>query len=107
MTVRACDCVWTLLLTTPSGVDGNLLPACPQAAGNALAANGLAALQLNSTPDAAAGLLKRIGWWDPHEQVALLRLGMTPTFNDRLQVTVDHQLLRCQIIATHRSCLNT
>ena len=67
---------------------------CMQAAGNALAANGLAALQLNSTPDSAAGLLKRIGWWDPHEQMALLRLGVTPDFGSRLQVSVSHTLLR-------------
>lgn len=57
-----------------------------QAAGNALAANGLAALQLNSTPDDATSLLKRIGWWGAHEQVALLRLGITPSFGSRLQV---------------------
>jgi hypothetical protein len=68
--------------------------ACLQAAGNALAANGLAALQLNATPDCAAGLLKRIGWWDPHAQMALLRLGVTPDFGSRLQVRVSHTLSR-------------
>ncbi len=57
-----------------------------QAAGNAAAANGLAALQLNTTPDAAAGLLKAIGWWGPHDQLALLRLHVSPDFDARLQV---------------------
>lgn len=70
-----------------------LLVAHLQAAGNALAANGLAALQLNSTPDDAAGLLKRIGWWGHHEQVALLRLGVTPTFDSRLQVTIAPNII--------------
>lgn len=51
-----------------------------------MAANALAALQLNATPDAAAGLLKSIGWWGLHDQLALLRLGVSPDFESRLQV---------------------
>ena len=86
-------------LKQPSGLDTYHVSACLQAAGNALAANGLAALQLNATPDSAAGLLKRIGWWDPHAQMALLRLGVTPDFGSRLQVRVSHVLSR-QLTAT-------
>ncbi len=64
-------------------------------AGDAKAAGGLAALQLNATPDAAAGLLKSIGWWRPHEQLSLLRLGITSSFDARLLVR------SCTALHTH------
>lgn len=74
-----------------------------QAAGNAAAANGLAALQLNTTPDAAAGLLKAIGWWGPHEQLALLRLHVSPNFEARLQVQPPFCTLQVRVAAASLS----